>query len=65
MVVAWGVVYVGKRDQEQVVPDEYLRRTAAIRLVLTDKQQELLEETINQWKVAVSPSKLAGRHTGS
>ncbi|APW97626.1 transposase [Halobiforma lacisalsi AJ5] len=32
--------------------DEYLRRTAITRLVLADEQQELLEETISQWKTA-------------
>ncbi|ELY68360.1 RNA-guided endonuclease InsQ/TnpB family protein [Natronobacterium gregoryi] len=45
------------------MPDEYLRRTAVTRLVLTDEQQNLLEETISQWKTACNIGSRVGWKT--
>ena len=40
--------------------DEYLRRTAITRPTLTDKQQELLDATIGEWKTACNISSRIG-----
>jgi hypothetical protein len=34
----------------KIVADDYLRRTAITRPILTDEQQNLLDATISEWK---------------
>jgi putative transposase len=43
-----------------VADDDYLRRTAITRLLLTDEQQELLDATISEWKTACNISSRIG-----
>jgi putative transposase len=47
-----------------VVDDDYLRRTAITRPILTDEQQELLDATIHEWKVACNISSRIGWEHG-
>ncbi|ERH04460.1 MAG: transposase, IS605 OrfB family, central region [Halorubrum sp. J07HR59] len=44
--------------------DDYLRRTAITRPILTDEQQDLLDVTINEWKDACNISSRIGWDTG-
>ncbi|MDG5820390.1 transposase [Natronococcus sp. A-GB7] len=44
--------------------DDYLRRTAITRLILTDEQQQLLDATIHEWKRACNISSRIGWKTG-
>lgn len=44
--------------------DEYLRRTAVTRPLLTDEQFQLLDSTIRAWKTACNMSSRIGWRTG-
>ena len=44
--------------------DDYLRRTAITRPILTDEQQQLLDTTIREWKTACNVSSRIGWQTG-
>jgi len=46
------------------VADDYLRRTAVTRPILTDEQQQLLDATIREWKTACNLSSRIGWRTG-
>ena len=46
------------------VADDYLRRTAITRPILTDEQQDLLDATISEWKDACNLSSRIGWDAG-
>jgi len=46
------------------VADDYLRRTAITRLILTNEQQDLLDTTISEWKTACNISSRIGWDVG-
>jgi putative transposase len=46
--------------QINLVADDYLRRTAITRPILTDEQQDLLDTTISEWQTACNISSRLG-----